>query len=100
MRMGIAFRRRAMRGPARMTDAGESRQRLVVEQFHELVELARAAAAIDATAVQRSDARGIIAAIFQTLERIHDQGRHVARSGNADDATHDSTVPVLAGLAF
>src|SRR6266567_9619079 len=98
--MRIALRRRAMRSPARMTDAGESGQWSIIKQFHQLVELARATAAIDAALVQRGHARGIIPPIFQTLERIHNQGRHIARSGNADDSTHDSTVPVLAALVF
>src|SRR5258706_974201 len=98
--MRVALCRRAMGGPACVADAGEPRQRFLVEQLRKLAELAGAAAAVDSASVQRGDARGIIAAIFETPERIYNEGRYVARSGNTDDSTHDSTVPVLLGFVF
>ena len=58
----------------------------------QLDELAGAAAALDMAVDERGNACGIIAAIFEPLQRIHDQGRDVARSGNADDAAHRSGV--------
>src|SRR5262249_59237600 len=38
--------------------------------------------------VQGGDAGGVIAAIFQALERFQDDGRHVARTGDTDNAAH------------
>ena len=54
----------------------------------ELDELAGRAAALDVAVDQRGDAGGIIAAIFEPLQRFQDEGRYVARSRNADDAAH------------
>src|SRR6266576_1685974 len=96
MRMRIGLRRRAVRRPARMADSGDALERLLVEQMPKLDQLARTATALDLTADQRGDARRIIAAIFEPLQRIDDQRRHVARSGNADDSAHRQSLFFLA----
>ena len=51
-------------------------------------ELARRAAALDAPVHQRGDAGGIVAAIFQPLQRLQNDARAVLGARNADDAAH------------
>ena len=64
-------------------DSGEASQ-LGLQVF----QLAFGAAAIEMVAFQRGDARGIIAAIFEALERIHQLLRDRSAPENADNAAH------------
>src|SRR5690606_22534874 len=86
VRMRVGGGRRAMRRPARVRDAGEARQRLVAQLAPQIGELALGAAPLDRTAVDRRDARRIISAIFEPLERVEQPVRHRM----AADDTHDS----------
>ncbi len=86
--MGVALGRRAVGGPARVADAGEARERFLLQKLDELDELAGAAAALDVAVDKRGDARRVIAAIFEPLQRLDDQRRNLARSRNTDDAAH------------
>ncbi len=88
MRMGVGLVRRAMRRPAGVADAGVAVQRAVVQDLAETVQLAGRAAALDMAMDQRGDAGGIVAAIFQALEGIQDDRRHVARSRDSYNAAH------------
>ncbi len=88
VRMSIVLGRPAMRGPARMSDAGVTRERLGSQSRLEILELAFGAAALEMVAFECRDAGGIIAAIFQPLERIHQLLRDRAASENADNAAH------------
>jgi len=54
----------------------------------EIPELAFGAAPIEMIAFQRGDARGIVTAIFQPLERIDQLLRDRTTSQNADNAAH------------
>ena len=88
MRMGVVLVRLAVRGPARVTDAGVARQRRGPEFGLQVFQLAFGAAAIEMVAFQRGDARGIIAAILKALERIHQLLRDRSAPENADNAAH------------
>ncbi len=68
VRMGVDHRRRAMRRPARVADAGAARERLGAQHGVELGELAGRTPALDRAVHQRGDAGGIVAAIFEPLQ--------------------------------
>ena len=88
MRMRIALVRFSVRGPARMPDAGMTGERLGLQSRFEIPELALGATAFEMITLERRDAGGIIAAIFEALERIHDLVRDRSATENADNAAH------------
>ena len=61
----------------------------------EIFEFAFGAAAVEPIAFQRGDARGIVAAIFKALERIHQLLRDRSASQNADNAAHADQYPQI-----
>ena len=93
--MGVVFGRLAMGSPAGMTDAGMALERRILQSRFEIFELAFGAAAIEAIAFQRGDARRIIAAIFEALERINQLFGDRSAPENADDAAHAVCFPRL-----
>src|SRR5260370_40531694 len=88
MRMRVVLGRLAVRGPAGVSDAGMPRERLGPQSCLEILELALGAAALETVAFQRGDAGGIVAAIFEALERIHNLIRNRTAPENADNAAH------------
>ena len=93
MGVGVGLGGRAMGGPAGMPDACLARQRLMHQPVGEVDQLAHRAAAVEVTVLQRRDARAVIAAIFQPLERLKDQGGDLMAAQNADDTAHGLTFP-------
>ena len=91
MRMGVGLVRNAVRGPARVADADRAVERAVVQPPLQIDELALRAPAIEPGIRQRRDAGGIIAAIFEALERVHDQGGDRARAHDSNDTAHIRT---------
>src|SRR5581483_3022471 len=91
MRVRVIFRRRAVGRPARMADADFSVQRLLREALFEIPELPFGAAARKAAAFQRRDARGVVAAIFETLQRIDQAARDRFTPENADNTAHEKS---------
>jgi hypothetical protein len=71
-----------------MSDAGVARQRLGPQSGFEIPELAFGAAPVETVAFQRGDTGGIVTAIFQPLERVHQLLRDRTASQNADNAAH------------
>ncbi len=88
VRMGVVFGRLAMGGPAGVADAGMARQRLGPEPRFEIFQFALGAPPRQVVAFERCDARGIVAAIFQPLERIDQLLRDRAPPQDADNAAH------------
>src|SRR6185369_9239151 len=88
MRMRIAFGRRTVRGPARVADAGDALQRLVVKQLGELGELAGTAPPVDVPVIQGGDACRIVTAIFQPLQGVENKRRNLTCSCDADNSAH------------
>jgi len=65
-----------------------ARERLGPQSRLEILQFAFGAATFEMVAFERSYARGIIAAIFQALERIHQLLRDRSAPENADNAAH------------
>ena len=95
MRMGVVLGRPAVRGPARVPDAGMARERFGAQSRFKVFEFAFGAAAVEMIAFERGDARGILAAIFQPLERIHQLLRDRTAPQNADNAAHADQYPQI-----
>src|SRR5262249_42318225 len=91
MRVRVALGGRAVRRPARVTDAGVTAQRFFVQQNREAIQFARRPPAVDPAIDQRGDTGGIVAAIFQTLQRVDDKRRDVALTCNANNAAHNAS---------
>ncbi len=88
MRMRIVIRHAPVRGPARVTDADAAFDRLVLDQRREICNAPHALADFDAAAIQRGDARGVIAAIFQPAQPIEEDGSRVCFADVANNAAH------------
>ena len=88
VRMRVVLGRLAVGSPAGVADAGMARERLGFQPRFEIPQLAFGAAALQMVAFQRGDACGIVAAIFQAFERIHDLLRDRTASQNSDNAAH------------
>ena len=86
--MGVAFGRRAMGGPAGVTDADRSRQLGAVQRAGQITQLAFGPAAVDVAVHQGGDTGAVIAAVFQPAQRLQDDGRGGTRADDAYDATH------------
>src|SRR5579872_503102 len=70
VRMRVVLGWAAMRGPTGMTDADRAGKRLAREPVLQILELALGAPPHELAVLQRGDAGGIVAAIFEALERI------------------------------
>ena len=90
VRMGVALGRPAVGRPAGMADADDAGERLAREPVLEVAQLALGAPAVELAVLQRGDARGIVAAIFEPLERVDQRARHRLAPENADNAAHAS----------
>ena len=95
MRMRVVLGRLAVGGPAGVADAGMAGERLGLQSRLEILQLAFGAAALEMVAFQRGDACGIVAAIFQPLERIHQLLRDRTAPQNADNAAHADQYPQI-----
>jgi hypothetical protein len=71
-----------------VADAGMTGERFGFQSRFEVFQFAFGAAPREMVAFQRGDACGIVTAIFQPLERIHDLIRDRSASENADNAAH------------
>ena len=88
MRVRVVLGRPPMGRPARMADADRAGERLLLQDGAEIAELSFRAAAVDPAILQRRDAGGIVAAIFEALQAVEQQGSHFRLADDADDAAH------------
>ena len=88
MRMRVDLGRPAMGRPAGVADADRAGERLASQPLLEVLELAFGAAARQVALLQRRDAGGVVAAIFEALERIDHQGRDRLATQYPDDPAH------------
>jgi len=95
MRVGVVHHRRTMRGPARVGDAGGALQAVLRHLLQQLGHARRAARAPQAAhgllaqaGLMHGHAAGVVAAVFQPLQALHQDGNDVARGNRADDAAH------------
>ena len=86
--MGVALGGLAVGRPARVADADRARQRLAAEPRLEVHKLALGAPALDVAVDQGGDAGRIVAAIFQALQRLDQQGGDRRLADDSDDAAH------------
>ena len=95
VRMGIVLGRAAMGRPAGVADADGSQQRLAGEPRFQILELALGAPPRQHAVLERGDARGIIAAVFEALERIDQLRRSCLLADDSDNPAHAGrTVPL------
>jgi hypothetical protein len=95
MWMRIAFGRLAVGGPAGVADPYVTGERFDLQPLFQIFQFALGAASLQVIPFQRGDTGGIIAAIFEPLERIHQQLRDGAASENADNAAHAVEYPQI-----
>ena len=91
--MGVALGGLAVGRPARVADADRARQRLAAEPRLEVHKLALGAPALDVAVDQGGDAGRIVAAIFQALQRLDQQGGDGSLADDSDDAAHGRSRP-------
>ena len=99
VRMGVVLGRPAMRRPAGVADADGAVERLAQEPGFEVFQLALGAPAHELAGFERGDARGIIAAIFEALERVDQLRRRRLLADHSDDAAHAAERPSHAAVA-
>jgi hypothetical protein len=86
MRVRILFRRPSVGRPAGMADAGETLQRLAVQPVLQIAELALGATARQHATLERGDTGGVVAAVFEALQRIDKLPRHRFMAENSDNS--------------
>ena len=93
VRMRVEFGDAAMRGPARVADAERGRQPGRLRGGLHLGDAAGPAHPPHAVAADHGDAGGVVAAVFQPLEPVHEQRDHVTVGDGADDSAHAGETP-------
>ena len=93
MRMGIVLVGPAVGRPAGMADPDGAGERTIVEPLLEILQLSFGPPAREASALQRRDPSGIVAAIFEALERIDDLACDRLAAQNSDDPAHRISLP-------
>src|ERR1700733_1547322 len=98
--MGVGLRGLAVRRPARVANADGAAKRRCGQFRPQILELALGAPPLQAPVFERRHASGIVAAIFEPLQRIDNRARDRPGPENPDDATHGkSSVRIVAATA-
>ena len=97
VRMGVGFGRPAVRRPARVADADRAAKRRRGEFRLQVPELAFGAPPLQPAVLESRHAGGIIAAVFEPLQRVDDGACDGPRPENPDNSTHP-TIPCLKSL--
>ena len=93
MRMRVVLGRPAMRRPAGVADADVARSGSRAAALPRLLSLPSARRRSSCAAFERRDAGGVVAAIFEPLQRIDQLVRDRPSPENSDDAAHAVNVP-------
>ena len=88
VRVGVALDRLAVRGPARVADAGMALQRVIGQAQLEVLQLALGAPAVQVAVLDSGHAGRIIAAILQPPQRLDEVARNGFLSKDANDPAH------------
>ncbi len=88
VRMGVVFGGRAVRRPPGVADADGAADGVAFELGAQIDELADIAAQRNGAVIRDSDPRRVVAAIFQALQPVDDQGGGVARTDITDNTAH------------
>ena len=94
MRMRILRGRRAVRGPARMRDAGVTGGGVVRQFDHQIVELALGAPADQFALVERADPGAVIAAVFHPAQAIDQPFCNGFCPDDPDNSAHAPYSPI------
>ena len=86
--VGVAIRRRAVGGPAGVADPRVPGHRLGEQERLQVAQLALGLAHGELAVCQRSDARTVIAAVFQPPQAFDQAVRDRRAPGDSDDAAH------------
>ena len=86
VRVRVLLRGPAVRRPARVADAGRAAERLLAQERRQVVELADAAAHLDAVVGDGGEPRRVVAPVLELAEPRHQDRARVARPDVADDA--------------
>ncbi len=95
--MGVGLRGLAVRRPARVADANRPAKRRRGKFRLQVFELALGPPPLQAPVLKRRHAGGIVAAVFEPLQRIDNRARDRPGPENPDNATHGKS-PVRDGL--
>ena len=95
MRVRVDLVRLAVRCPARMADAAVACERLAGEALFEVLQLTFGTAAREVAAFQRRDARRVVAAILEALERLDDFLGDRFAPEYSDDPAHGKACPFV-----
>jgi len=96
MRMRIAFARHTVRRPARMRNAAASLNRQLRQRLLERAHLADGAQALQmALGIEHRDAGGVVTAVLEALEALHEHRHDIAISDASDYAAHSRWAPVM-----
>ena len=91
VRMRVGLVGPAMGRPAGVADADRPGERLAREFLFQILQLAFGAAPRQHAVLERGDAGGIIAAVFEALERIDQERRDRFAADDFDNAAHGDT---------
>ncbi len=86
--MRVVLGRAAMRRPAGVADADGAGERFARQPGFEIFQFALGAPAHELAGFERGDTGGIVAAIFEALERIDELRRRRLLPDHSDDAAH------------
>ena len=88
VRVGVLLVGPAVRGPARVPEAGGGRGAVVARGLEQLVQVADGAHHVDAVRLDERDPRGVVAAVLQAPEAVEDDGLAGSTADVAYDAAH------------
>ena len=89
MRMGVLFGGPAVRRPARVADAVRAVQRVHPDDFFQVAQFARSAANGELIVpIQHRDSGRIVAAIFQPLQAVQNDGDRFPVPDVSDNSAH------------
>ncbi len=88
MGMRVALARRAVGGPAGVSQTQRPLQRMGFQRLGQHLDLAHGAHPLEALSAQNHHTSRVIATVFQTPQALQQDGRYIALRDGADDATH------------
>src|SRR6185436_11184367 len=86
VRMRVVLRRLAVGRPSGVADADQSLERVALQPRLEIAELALGTPARQRATLERGDTGGIVAAVFEALERVDKLPRHRFMAENSNDS--------------
>src|SRR5581483_9476523 len=93
MRMRVQFARFAVCRPARVPDAARALERLAFQPRFEIFQFAFGAPAAEVAVLDGCNACGIVAAIFEPLQRFDEMWSDRLAAENADYPAHNAASP-------